>query len=533
MRSIRWFCTENFATAAVESWLRDARRETVLHNNPRRRIVRLDDETGRTLLVKQFRCGTGKHPLRDRLKNWIGRASARREWRILQRLQAADIPAPKPLALGMLPNGDQVLITEFCVGTNLAAMHWENAQQRRATLTQLGVLVARLHRRGFVHGDLHHGNILVGAQGVILLDWQHARASSRERLRRRDRAFLDYSLTKIVSTADRLRVRAASLELSRPFDVYAKARLREAGADMLARADEHARSRTRRALHEGRRFAKLKLGHEHGMHLREFAPQSAAKAIAAHRDALAHGKQVLKNDGRSRITAVECDGQRLIIKEILPRSLGRILADRFRGSAGFRAWHAGHGLLARGIGAALPLAYCERHRFGLPVSSLVILEDLAPAKPADSLGQAAPLPTLDALSKLAIALHQRGVDHGDLKASHVYLAPASDGDPIKVEPRLLDLEGVKFRGRLRERTRLQALVELNASLGDAFPNAARLAAFERYARALPFAQDKSETLRQIVAQSLKRNHRWSGAGCACAEAIRAKPGATDSTPKNG
>lgn len=533
MRPIRWFCTENFATVALESWLRDACRETVLHDNPRRRIVRLDDETGHALLVKQFRCSTGKHPLRDRLKNWIGHAAARREWKILQRLQAAEIPAPKPLALGTLPSGDQVLVTEFCVGTNLADTLWSSAKQRRESLQQLGALVARLHRRGFAHGDLHHGNVLVGAQGPILLDWQHARVTQSKRLQRRDRAFLDYSLSKIVSTTDRLRVRAAALEIHRPFRAHHKQRLREVAADMALRAEEHARSRTRRAQKVGRRFAELRLEHESGMYLREFTLQSVIQAIAAHRSALALGKNVLKNDGRSQITAVECGGRRLVIKEILPRKFGRILADRFRGSAGFRAWVAGHGLLARDIGATLPLAYCERHQFGLPTSSLVILEDLTPAKPADTLGQTAPLPTLEALTKIAITLHQKGVDHGDLKASHVYVAQASNDGAAQGTTHLLDLEGVKFRGRLSERTRMQALIELNASLGDAFPNSARLAAFERYWRALPFARSKTEVLREIVVQSLKRKHRWSGAGCQCAEAMGAKPESTDSTPTNG
>ncbi len=532
LRSVRWSCTENFATAIVEGWLRGAYHATVLHDNPRRRIVRLDDETGHTLLVKQFRCRSGKHPLRDRLKNWIGHAAARREWKILQRLQGEKISAPKPLAFGTLPSGDQILVTEFCVGTNLADTPWKSAKQRRDTLQQLGALVAHLHRHGFAHGDLHHGNILISTHGPILLDWQHARITQSKCLQRRDLAFLDYSLSKIISTPDRLRVRAAALEMNRPFCVYSKQRLREVGGNMELRAEEHARSRTRRAQKSGRRFAKFRLECESGMHLREFAAESVARAIAAHRNALANGGNVLKNDGRSKITAIECDGRRLIVKEILPRSLGRILADRFRGSAGFRAWVAGHGLQARGIGAALPLAYCERHQFGLVTRSLVILEDLAPAQPADTLGDTSPLSTLKALTKMAITLHRKGVDHGDLKASHVYIAQAIETETTQSTTFLLDLEGVKFRGRLSDRRRMQALIELNASLGDAFPNAARRAAFECYWRALPFAQNKTEVLRAIVAQSLKRRHRWSGTGCPCAEAMGAKPESTGSTPTN-
>jgi hypothetical protein len=145
-----------------------------------------------------------------------------------------------------------------------------------------------------------------------------------------------------------------------------------------------------------------------------------------------------------------------------------------------------------------------------------VLEDLRPGEPSDACTALAPDAVLDALGHLALALHRRGVDHGDLKASHVFVLPL-DG---RIETRLLDLDGVRFRGRrLSEARRLQALAELNASLPDRYPAAARCGAFRRYAAALPFACGREAALERVIATSLSRRHRWSGAGCTRAEAI--------------
>ncbi|RIK96919.1 MAG: hypothetical protein DCC71_22060, partial [Proteobacteria bacterium] len=176
----------------------------------------------------------------------------------------------------------------------------------------------------------------------------------------------------------------------------------------------------------------------------------------------------------------------------------------------------GHGLLARRIGAARPLAALERRAFGVPVASWLVLEDLRPAPDAVSVlagGAADADAVCDALARLAIALHRAGVDHGDLKGTHVFLV-RRDG---ALAPALIDLEGVRFVRRPSEARRIRALAQLNASLPDALPDALRCRAFARYAAALPFARGRAAALREVVAASLARRHRWSGAGCAEAE----------------
>jgi len=204
------------------------------------------------------------------------------------------------------------------------------------------------------------------------------------------------------------------------------------------------------------------------------------------------------------------------VKETPFRGIARALADVARGSAGFRAWRAGHGLLARRIGAALPYAFGERRVLGLPIASWVVLEDVRPATPASfALEQAAAGAgeVLDALAHFAIVLHRAGVDHGDLKGTHLLLRRAATG----LDVRVIDLEGVRFPRRLREARRLHALVELNASLPDTYPALLRCRAFRRYAAALPFRDGWQPALVRVVRESLAREHRWTGAGCEAAE----------------
>ena len=233
-------------------------------------------------------------------------------------------------------------------------------------------------------------------------------------------------------------------------------------------------------------------------------------------DSRRDGATVLKNDDRSRVTAV--DG--FVVKDFSIRRPLQCVADCFRGSPARRAWLGGHGLRARGIGAATPVAFVERRTFGVPTASTVVLEDLRQLASADAVGpeRASPEQVVHAVVRLAIELHRREVVHGDLKASHVLLEPT--GESGKLDARLIDLDGVRFPRRLDDRARLQALAELNASLPDEISDALRCAAFQRYAAAVPFRAGTDTAMRRIVEISLARRHRWTGAQCEVASRLR-------------
>lgn len=507
----RWRSGGDAVQGAVERWLAQAPgapEARVLHDNPRRRVVALAGGEAGELLVKHFRLGSGRHRLRDRWKVRLGWSPAEREEGALRALHDAGVAVPEPLGRAELDGGDALLVLRFLPGVSLLEALAAPARERRALLRSLGETVAALHRAGFAHGDLHAGNVRVTPAGAFLLDLQHARRGAGEAARRADLGWLDYSLWGRASASDRLRLRAAALGVRPPLDAAARDALRAVARAAEARAADHARSRTRRALRPGRLAVRVRLGGLRGLRQRELPEAALARLLEAH--AAASGEQVMKEGPRGRLTALQEGARRVVVKESCAGGAARALADLVRGSAARRAWRGGHGLRARGLAAAEPLAFVEERRFGAPVRSWVVLADLRPAPDGLEAAALAPEQALAAMTRLLVGLHRRGVDHGDLKCTNLHLVGPSR------EPHLVDLEGVRFR-RLSDEKRLAALAQLNASLPDAVPAAARRRAFARYAAALPFARGSDAALREVVARSLARGHRWSGAGCAVAE----------------
>jgi tRNA A-37 threonylcarbamoyl transferase component Bud32 len=406
-----------------------------------------------------------------------------------------------------------LLVLSFLPGVSLEEALAAPRAERSRVLARLGEAAAELHRAGFVHGDLHQGNVRVVGGEPVLLDLQHARRGRRGAARLADLGQLDYSLWERASLADRVRLRAAALGARRPFDEAARRALRAVGRAADARARAHARSRTRRALRPGRAYAEARVGALRGLRVRELGAEALAALVDAQAAARNAGDaRVLKDDGRAALSRLAAGSQPVVLKEALFRGLGRSLADLLRGSPGRRAWRAGHGLRARGVGAALPLAFLEERRFGLPLRSLVVLEDLHPAPDGLEASARDPEAALDALVALALRLHRRGVHHGDLKCTNVHLTGAGSW-----RAQLVDLEGVRFPDRISDAARVEALAQLNASLPDAVPAGLRRRAFDRYGAALPFARPRSAVLAEVVSRSLARRHRWTGAGCALAE----------------
>ena len=273
----------------------------------------------------------------------------------------------------------------------------------------------------------------------------------------------------------------------------------------------------------GRAFARIRSGGYRGMRLQGVAEKEIAAALEAGRGVPNEGVgRVLKSDQRVQVTEVRTRGGSWIVKDYRAGGLLRRVADLFRGSPARRAWLGGHGLRARNIGVATPIAFVERRIWGVAMASSVVLEDLQELTAADrcEASWAEDREIVDAIVRLAIRLHRCRVAHGDLKASHVLLERGADG----IEGHLIDLEGVRFRRRLGDRARIQALAEINASLPDRIPANVRYRAFRRYAAALPFHCDANQALRRIVAISLARRHRWTGGDCEIARETRRTDG---------
>jgi tRNA A-37 threonylcarbamoyl transferase component Bud32 len=519
--TLRWLHGEAELRSTLESHLAtDAVATEVLAESERRRIVQLRRPGGEAWILKRFH-----RPTRRRAARWVasaaGASPAEREWRALVELHAAKLPVPEPLGLARLSHGEWLLVLARIEGLPLAQHLGEPEADPTATLAALGSCVAQLHAAGFSHGDLHVGNVLVNAAGPALLDLQAARSGASRRAQLRDIASLDFSLGHLgIAASTRSAMCEAALEGSAS-NAIRQRELREVAHASRRHGRRYYRSRTRRCLRAGRLYASVTRGSLHGMRCVDFSEDAVFAALDAHREAVSRGgPAVLKWDHRGRASAVRVAETSVVVKEVTKGGIAKQLADAFRGSPARRAWVGAHGLRARGIGAARALAFVERRTPRGPTASIVVLEDVRPARPAGAFLSQGPASdrqeALDALCTLAIRLHQGCVDHGDLQAHHVFLEREAGG----MSTRLIDLEGVRFPRRLRDGQRIDALAELNASLHDDLVTASeRRKAFRRYAAALPFAMATERALERIITASRKRAHLWTGRDCGERERI--------------
>lgn len=499
---------------AIELELRSATPAAdVLADTARRRVVRADVASGCVVLKRV----SAAAPFRDVLRRPVLGTPVRREWRASTSAAAVlrDVPGaplvPAPIAC-VAAAGTEFLVTEEIAGIPFLDVYTASpSRERRQWIDRLGVALRSLATARLAHGDLHLGNILVCGDRLAFLDWKESRLRARASALARDLADLEFSLARSgVQRAGRLRLRKASL--GSPGSAVSRTALRGAAARADAAAQDHYRGRTRRALVVGRRFAAVDPAIGRGMRVAEISNDSVARALEAHKGTAL----VLKDDERSRVTRIPSGGDAgtsassWIVKEVTKRGFARRLADPFRGSPAQRGWLGGHGLLARGVHAARPLAFVELAER----RSLLILEDASP-RPCLEDAEAAQWKSLpesalaDALLALLLSLHRRGVDHGDLQSSHLF----GDFEDRRLRAfALIDLEGVRFKTHLSDDARLRALSELNASLGEAhLANDTRRRIFDCYARALPFEMPRKEALRAVVRRSNARNHRWSTA----------------------
>ncbi len=455
--------------------------------------------SGEVLFAKVFPARPPRRRVLHALARCLRLDAAHREWRALRRLEALGAPVPPPRAMGQLRGGDRLLVTAFCPGPTLATALAAGAQGR-VLATAVGAAIARLHGAGYVHGRLHAGTIILADGGPVLVNLRSARRSRSRGGRRRDLAALEDSVARRLRLVDRVRLRAEALGLRRPFDAGARRALGAVARLARARGLARARARMRRARRPGRCSTVARVGGLRGLRDPALAPEALALAVAT-----APGLGV----AHRRVRFSEAGGRRLVVKEFATGLRGATL-DLARGSPARRAWLAGRGLAELGIGAAAPLAFLERRRFGLPFASLLVQEDLCPALAADSPSPEASGPErIDALARLALSLHAAGAAHRDFTAGNVLLARDARG----LSARLVDLEDARIPRRLGDRARARGLAQMNASLPDWIPAALRRRAFRRYATWLPFRAPRGRVLARIVSESLARRHHWSGRGC--------------------
>ena len=409
------------------------------------------------------------------------------EWQALLHLSAAGIPVPRPVAWSRLPEGGAVLATAEIPGATPLKEAY-----RRDLLPAVAALIRRMHQAGYLHRDLHLGNLLVAGDAVWVIDVHRGRIGPVA-ARDEERALgqLAYSLSRTGTVTDVRRLLAAY----RP----------DAGHDWVERVLRHSdafrrahlASRTRRCLRESSGF--LVARESDGLwFVRRPAGLAEARALLARHDALCGSGRTVKALDARRITSAEG----FYVKEWRTAGPFRALRNWIRGTPARAAWIAAQGMRVRNLPAPEGVALAE-----LRGRSVFLAREL-PGKPLDRFCRedvprlADRRPFLDALAAAVRRLHFRDTHHRDLKANNIL----ADG-PTRFA--FLDLEDVEFR-RVRRADAVKALAQLNAAL-PVLTRADRWRMLNRYAAGFPLLGNLRTAAREIMKLTVRRRHNWPGA----------------------
>jgi tRNA A-37 threonylcarbamoyl transferase component Bud32 len=431
-----------------------------------------------------------------RLRAWIGRSQADVEFHRLCRLRAAGAPVPAPLAIGRGPAAQALVMEDFGdvpVFRDLLAGGTDR-RARRALLDKAADAVASLHAAGFIHEDLHAGNLLVLGDGSMrVIDVQRGRMLRDPSVTDRSIS-LAHLLLSLAPLADDLE----QLRLLRRYAASARMGFRSwrtlvwsAVADLGILRRRHVQGQIDRARGGGSR---VWIGSWKGGIAR------AAFGAREWLDAPETVEAVVKDEAGRRVLRVAKGGHRLAVKE-----------ESHRGRA-VRAWEAAHGWLAAGL--PTPRPYFLHETPSGPVrlatewveggesSSLWVERRLQQgASPAWRRSASR------ALGRLVRRIHDRGVYHADLKAGNVLVREPDTGAP---EFHVLDLDRVAFGERAVSRSKaFSNLAQLNAVFIPPVTRSDRLRCYRAYAgRSAELIRGWKEAVREIMRMTIDRRHRW-------------------------
>jgi len=206
---------------------------------------------GREVYVKVFDASRGLASLKDRVRG----SKATNAARMLATLEKAGFKVPSLLMIGReRAGGRTIVVTTAAAGESLAELFTRDGsgavQHKRTLLRALGSEVARLHRAGFVHGDLTPHNIFVDKRASVQFTFidhdrtQRTAAKGMQRRRLRNLVQLGRFEFEGLTRADRMRFfrsYADTLELG-----GGRSAMRRVMKMIAARQAEMARPRVRK-----------------------------------------------------------------------------------------------------------------------------------------------------------------------------------------------------------------------------------------------------------------------------------------------
>ena len=503
----------------LPAWLASGR-AAVVKQNARRTVYRVA-LPGLDFHLKEYRAGARG----SRLGRLVRRGQARLEFERTVAVAERGVPTLVPLAVGEACRGkgprscylatrtlpDAHALSGFLetdLGTRPPA---RQARLRQRLAAALGALLARMHRAGVTHHDLHPGNLLlslapedephlylIDLHAVGLgppLDWPAARANlvmlNRWFVLRCDRTDRMRCWHGYCAELRGERLRLGSRRATLHLDVRADARDLERRT--VASNLRFWRSHDRRCLGTNRYFRRVGGPELVGHAVADLPPEALAPLLEGP-DAPFRGEgvTVLKDSVSSSVVEFDLPTaqgpRRVIYKRFALTRWSDPLVALVRPTPALRSYVLGHGLRLRGLPTPRPLAVWHRVRYGLRHEGYLLTEKVPDALDlAAFVGRLAALPSrercarlrrlIDQVARLVATLHQRHLSHRDLKAANLlvsregwYVAargtserPAASAPGDGAEVWFIDLVGVRRHRKLRRRRRLQNLARLHAS----------------------------------------------------------------------
>jgi len=396
---------------------------------------------------------------RRSLKHSVRGNPAMHEFRRLQQLQKAAIPAPRAanVLIGYRLGGrigDAVVMEGIEPSMPLdqylsdLELLGEPVPHRAELARQVVDIVEKLGRAGLRHTDLHLGNFLLSDEKVHLLDAYAVRFGG---LRVKDVTYLGSSAARFATRSD---LRRAWLQLGNDGPMPPRS----------TSTWRYWRKFVEAALGDNSRFGRIAIGDWSGHYFKKskFALRWSASSGLSVTQAdweqawpklLAQiesgGLEKLKSSRSGDVYAAEVElaGNPLavVVKRPYKRYWYRYVSEIGR-SRSRRAWIKAWKLIARGIPTAWPLLMLEKRSLGYVTDSIIVMERVAGSTLASVDLNALPQGQRDMLLRRTGAILRRidetGLGHFDAKASNwIVRADAVHGPG----PILVDVDGIRSR----------------------------------------------------------------------------------------
>lgn len=198
---------------------------------------------------------------------------------------------------------------------------------------------------------------------------------------------------------------------------------------------------------------------------------------------------VLKEKQKRLYLKIEYGGEFFHVKVhnfVKEPRLKKFIGNIFYPSQAMRSWVNGRRFLELGLATPRPLGYLENRKVGVLLSTILVTEFLTGARTlkeahAQLSETREKKEFIEGLARFVAALHNKGVVHGDLKASNILFRK---DDMRRLHFYITDLASMKFKKRLSAKDISEDIACLNTSFGGELSTKERFRFLHHYHKEL-------------------------------------------------